>query len=544
MKPGLLILPFLAILVAAIGMAAGSALPEIGWVPALAWGTALVVLALWVTLDLDNFKAMFRRKGAKYGASSGLAIVFGVTSIVGVAVIAARPRFNKSIDVTRDKLNTLSDQSTKVIASIKSSGAPVKVEVYASDEKVNADLRDLFGLYQSKGASLQVEYIDPQTHPTQAMAAKVTEGNTVIFRHGKQEKRLSAFTEEKITNALVNVLKDKSKKIYFIKGHGEGALKGAEATGFNSVAMDLESNRNSVEELSLLETAKVPEDADMIVVAGPKYEFKEEETRIIEDYLKRGGSMLTMVGAMTPVLQLNKLLGKFGVQYNQDLLILAPNDVRAQMIGQNNAIISEFDEFSPVTKDYARVSQVQMVMRNTRSLSEVNDNAQKLKVTLAAKTSKEIIRVKNVSSPADLENLQEDRWEAGSFPVVAVAAGKSTLLPTAAASTAAKDAKSDAGKGDLGGGKGRESRLVSVGSVEFANNQGAQLAENKDMFANMINYLLQDEDFIAIRPKDPTKSTINLTTRSSQAALTFLVLIYPFLFMGGGTVAWLRRRRA
>ena len=544
MKPGLLILPFLALLIAAIGTAAGSALTEIRWLTPMAWAVAVIVLLLWVALDLENFKALFRRKGAKYGASSGLAIVLGTTAIIGVAVIAARPRFNKSIDVTRDKLNTLSDQSTKVIASIKGTGKPVKVDVYASDEKVNADLHDLFALYQAKGANLQVEYIDPQTHPTQAMAAKVTESNTVVFRHGTQEKRLSAFTEEKITNALVNVLKDKSKKIYFIKGHGEGALKGADASGFNTIAMDLENNRNSVEELSLLESAKVPEDADMLVIAGPKYEFKEEETRIIEDYLKRGGSVLAMVGAMTPTLQLNRLLGKFGVQYNQDLLILAPNDVRAQMIGQNNAIISEFDEFNPVTKDFARMSQVQLVMRNTRSLGEVKDNPQKLKVTLAGKTSKEMIRVKNVTGPADLENLTEDRWEMGSFPVIAVAAGKTLPLPTADASVAAKDAKSDASHGDLGGGKGRETRLVTVGSVEFANNQGAQLAENKDMFANIVNYLLQDEDFIAIRPKDPTKSTINLATRSSQAVLTFLVLIYPLLFIGGGTVSWLRRRRA
>ena len=543
MRAGLLILPFLALLIAAVGTAVGSAFTEAHWVADVAWAVSAGVAALWVMLDWDNFKLFFTRKGAKYGASSGLVVLFGVLVIIGLAVLAARPRFNKSVDLTRDRLNTLSPESTKVIADIQKSGEPVKVEAFLTDEKVGAEFRDMIDLYQSKGANLQVDYIDPQTQPTKAMAEKITEGNTVIFRHGKQEKRLTAFSEEKITNALVNVLKNKTKKIYFTKGHGEGPVKGTEATGFNAIATDLENNKDAVDELSLLETAKVPDDADMVVIAGPKYDLKDEEVRILEDYLKRGGSLLVMDGAMTPTGSLNKLLEKFGVKYDNDLLILAPNDIRAQMIGQNNAIVTGFDEFNPVSKDFARQSQVALVLKNTHSVEEVKDNPNKMKVTLAGKTAKEVIKVKNVNQPSDLENLTEDRWEQGEWPVIAVAAGKAESPATADAGKDAKDAKTDAAN-DAGSAKARETRLVVVGSVDFANNQGAQTAENRDMFMNMTNYLLQDEDFISIRPKDPTKSTINLTSGRSQLSLLLLAFVYPFVFLGGGTFFWLKRRRA
>jgi ABC-type uncharacterized transport system involved in gliding motility auxiliary subunit len=545
-KAGLLILPFLAILIAAVGTAVGSAFPETKWIAQAAWGLGAAVVALWVMLDLDSWKALFARKGAKYGASSGLVVALGVAVIVGLAVVAHLPRFNKSVDVTRDRLNTLSDQSAKVIDQIKQSGEPVKVTAFMTDEKVSTEFRDMMTLYQSKGANFAIEYVDPQTQPTRAMAEKVTEGNTAIFRHGKQEKRLTAFSEEKVTNALVNVLKDKTKKIYFTKGHGEGALKGTEANGFNTIATDLEGNKDTVEELSLLEAAKVPDDADMVVIAGPKYDLKEEETRMLEDYLKRGGSLLVMDNAMTPDATLNRFLEKFGIRYQNDLLILDPNDIRAQMIGQNNAIVTDFDEFNPVTKDFARQSQVAVVLRSTRSVQDVPDNPNKLKVTLAAKTAKEVIRVKNVNQPGDLENLTEDRWETGQFPVLAVAAGKTQTPATADAADKGandKNAKTDAAK-DAAAGKTRETRVVAIGSVDFANNQGAQTPEHRDLFMNMTNYLLQDEDFISIRPKDPTKSTLTLTSGRSQLSLVLLSYIYPFVFLGGGTLVWLRRRRA
>lgn len=541
MKTGLLILPFLALLIAAVGTAIGSAFPEAKWVAQVGWALAAGVVALWVMLDLENFKSLFKRKGAKYGASSGLVVLLGIGVIIGIAVVTARPRFNKSVDVTRDRLNTLSDQSVKVVETLKDAGDPVKISAFLMDEKVLADFRDLVSLYQARGANFEVDYIDPQVNPTRAMAEKVTEGNTVILRRGAQEQRLTTFNEEKLTNALVNVLKDKSKKIYFTKGHGEGDIKNTEAAGFSTIVSDLENNRNTIEALSLLETAKVPDDADMVVIAGPKYDFKEEETRILEDYMARGGAVLAMVNAMTPVETLNKLLEKFGVRLGNDLLILAPDDIRTQMIGQNNAIVSEFDEFNPVTKDFARQSAVAMVLRNTRSLEEVADNPMKLKVTLAGKTGKDIIRVKDVKQTSDLENLTEDRWEMAVSPVIAVAAGKAPN-PATAANDKSGDAKTDTAADATP--TGAETRLVVVGSADFASNTGAQAAEHRDMFMNMTNYLMQDEDFIAIRPKDPTKSTIDLNSAQSQLMLLLLAFIYPFAFLGGGTVAWLKRRRA
>jgi ABC-type uncharacterized transport system involved in gliding motility auxiliary subunit len=553
MKPGLFVLPFLALLLGALFIAVGSSFPELGYLKGIGGGISALLLFLWVALDFENFKAMFSRKGAKYGASSGGVVILGVLVICGIAALTSKPRFNKSVDVTRDGINTLSEQSKKIIAGTVEKNQRIAVTAFFTEEEVKGKFKDALDLYLKDGGIFDIEYVDPQTDPTRAMAAKLTAGNTVIFKYQTQEARITSFTEEKITNALVNVLKSKTKKVYFTKGHGEGQVKGTEANGFSVATQELENNKYEVHELDLLQTAKVPEDADLVIIAGPKYDFKKEEIRFLEDFLRRGGALLSMVDALNQIPSLNGLLKEYGLAYNSDLLILPPDDIRAQLIGQNSAIVSEFDDFSPVTKDFSSQSQVALLLQNTRSVEGFEDNPQKMNVVVAGKTSDIMIKVKDVNTASDLENLTEDRWEIGSHGVIGVANGKlgppmtADSSDVAGASGGGQEGVSD--KADVTAQKGelasqRETRIVTVGSVQFANNGGAQTPEHRDMFLNITNYLLQDEDFISIRPKDPTKSTINLTSSSSQMLLLMLSFIYPFVYLGGGTVYWLKRRRA
>jgi len=543
MKTGLFILPFLALLSAAIGGALGSAATQT-WVKLVGLGLGVVLLGLWVFLDFKNFKHLFARKGAKYGASSGLVVVLGICVVVGLALLTSRPRFNKSIDVSKSQANTLSDQSLKILENVSKNNATINVTAFFQDDGAKTQFRDLANLYQNKAPNIAIEYVDPARDPMRAQAEKLTSGNTVIFRFGKQESRVTTFTEEKLTNALVKVLKDKVKKVYFVKGHGEGELKGQDANGLGIMAQELENNNYQVAELKLLEEGKVPADADLLVIAGPKYDLKEEEVRFVEDYLKQGGALFALVGAVTPVDNFNNMLGKFGINFDSDILILSPNDPRAMLLGQNNAIVSEFDDLNPVTKDFAKKSQVDLLLQFTRSLTEKTGNTNNMKVSLVAKTAPIVIKVKDVRSQADLGRINKERIESGTFAVIAVASGKPASPDLAKAEGDKGEVKKDAGSEGLDGNKKRETRIVAVGSPQLATNQGAQAPQHRDMFLNSVSYLMQDEDFISIRPKDPTKTTVSLTSKSSQFGLLALSFIYPFLFAGAGLFYWLRRRRA
>ena len=476
--------------------------------------------------------------------------------------LAQRDRFNKSFDASRDSLNTLSDQTEKLIDQLDSQSEPVVITAYISDDLVQENVKDLLQLYALSGAKFKVEYVDPNADPARVIAAKLTSPNTLVISYGDRVQRLTVFNEEKLTNALVNVLKADKKKIYFTSGHGEGSISATEAAGFSAIVDELQNSKYEVSELALLETGMVPDDADLVVIGGPKYDFRPEETSMLNKYLESGGALLAMVNAMTPVDNINELLKSYGITFNNDFIILPPDDIRAQFLGQNNAIVSEFDSFHPVTKDFAAQSAVSLVLGDTRSLDVIEDNQHNLKVTAAAKTAASLVRVKDVRGPKDLENLTEDRWEFGSFPVMAVASGATAPKVDTTSNPAPNDDLSTDGGDDpladdsLGDGattaaqdddqpaeSSGEIRLVVTGSVQFANNgRITQVPEHRDAFLNMTNFLLKDEDFISIRPKDPTKSSLQITSRSSQVVLLGLSFLYPFLFLGAGGLVWLRRR--
>ncbi len=544
MRSGLFILPFLALLVVVVGAAVKSSYPGLAWIGSSSLVLAAALLVFWISLNIENFKKFLRRKGTKFGASSSLTVVLGLGIIVAVALLSSRARFNKSFDVTRSQTNTLSDQSLKIIAKVKESEEPLKVTAWFQDRGAKDNFKNLLSLYEMEGAELNVSWLDPRKQPTQAMADKLTSANTVIFRRGKLEARIATFTEEKLTNALVKVLKDKSKKIYFTRGHGEGELKAKSPLGYDFVVQELENNKYRAQTLMLLETGKVPADADLVVVAGPRYDLRKEEIAFLRQYLQGGGALLVMFDAVTRVDNLAAFTEEFGIKINNDLLLLPPNDPRALLLGQNNALVTEFDDFHSVTKDFAQQSASTLMMPNVRSLAKAEDNKQGMSVELVAKTSDSIVKVDNVTDKSDLGEITQDRVTAGKFAVIAVATGKTKAPKLAEAGTEKdKDEAKDVDNKALPTAEEKQVRMIVTGSSHFARNQGVQSAvEHRDMFVNMTNFLLKDEDFISLRPKDVKKSSIALTSSMSQLILLLICFCYPFVFMAAGVVTWLKRR--
>jgi len=542
MRSGLLFLPFLGVFTAVLALATGRAYKEYPLVSIVLWILAALAIGAWMVLDGKRLQSMFKRKGARHGMSQGLSVVLAILLAIGAGYLSRRDRFNKSFDVTKEGVNTLSQESVKLVKQLNEKPEPVKVMAFFQDEMKKAQFRKTIALYEMKGGKFEVEYIDPQTDPTRAMAENITTADTVLFKFGTQEARLTAFTEEKISNALVRVMKEKEKTIYFTKGHGEPDLNSQEALGYEAAKQELESERFVVKELNLLETATVPADADLLVIAGPKYDLQPSELAALEAYLQSARPLMILVDAMTQVPNFNKLVESVGFRFQDDLLIIRPGDPRAKMLGQNNAIVTDFDTFSPVTADFVKRGGVALMTPNTRSLEIIEDNKLQLKPVGLAKTSQIIVRITGVKSESDLRDLSEDRVQEGAFDVFGVSSGKVGGDKLANNETS-KDAQSDV-KADSQGAAAKELRVFVGGSAQLASNLGAQRQENVDLFLNAINYLTQDEDFISIRAKDGDRSSLELTSASSQFLLLILAYVYPTTFLGAGIFHWMRRRRA
>ncbi len=540
MRSGLLFLPFLAFFSAVLALATGKAYAATPLVSIALWAVAAIAFLAWLFLDAANIASMFRKKGAKHGLSQGVSVILAILVAFGIGFLSKRDRFNKSYDVTKEGVNTLSPESKKLVSQLEAKKQDVVVHAFFQDEQKKAQFTKLLALYQNAGGPFQVEYIDPQTDPTRAMAENITVPDTVLFKLGKQESRLTSFSEEKMSNALVRVMKDKERTVYFLSGHGEPDIESKDPVGLSLAKAEMESERFKVKQAKLLELGKYPDDADLVILAGPRYDLLPAEKDILEKAMADAKPLMILVDALLDLPNVKALAADAGVKLNDDLLIIRPEDPRVQVLGQNNAIITGLDKFSPITADFAKRGSVAFVTANTRSIELLPDNKFHLKPIGIAKSDPMIIKVKGVKTAADVKaGVKENQIQTGTFDVFAVATGQVGGDRLAANEPKdSQDVKAESAKG------AKELRVFIGGTSQLVNNLSAERGENLDLFANAANFLMQDEDSIAIRAKDVDPGRLDLVTPSSVFLLTFISFIYPFLFFGTGVFYWAQRRRA
>ena len=87
-----------------------------------------------------------------------------------------------------------------------------------------------------------------------------------------------------------------------------------------------------------------------------------------------------------------------------------------------------------------------------------------------------------------------------------------------------------------------EARVVAFGDSDFASNAALGVQGNKDLFLNSLNWLAQQENLIAIRPRDPEDRRITLTADQQRRIFYLTVLIVPGLILLAGVQTWWRRR--
>lgn len=564
------LLPLIALIFFAGAMMSHSVLDAENSNPLVAtglWVAGIASLCGWLFAIRRELSALF---GEGDGSSAkarkpALNTLLMLLILCAVGYLSSRSRFNGTVDITRNQSNTLSAQTVKVIDSYVTADKTVQVTGYFQNEIMQERFKALLGLYQNAGLSIDSRYYDPEAEPAKAIAAQITNANTVVVSLGDKDNRMTSFTEERLTNSLIAVLKEKTAKIYFSQGHGEGQLNGQNADDFDLIASELKGNKYELASFSM--TSGIPADADLIIIAGIKYDLKAAEIAPLRAYLREGKPLLALVDALVPVSRLNALLSEFGVTFADDFLMLRSDDQRAQLLGTQNAIVSQFDTEHPVTKDFAQKNQMALLMPYSRSITTGASRIAEISAKAIAKTADGVVAITEAKSQRSLKNISPNRIATGPFDVIAVASGSIPVsTPPAAVNTQKgqdkeqkaqekkpQDRKKSEGKGKD---KGQEEqkkaaqklhkksfRLIVAGSSRFATNQGAQRAEHRDMLVNMVNYLVQDDDFIAIRPRSTMTSALRIVDRSSVMILAFLCFGYPFIVLGMGAWHSYRRRR-
>ncbi len=490
-----------------------------------AWAGLLCVL-VYTLGQWREIAGVFRRRQARLGTLTAASILIVLGILVAINFIGARQ--NKRWDLTAAGQFSLSDQTRKVLAGLDS---PLKAYIFEKAQDLQR-FRDKLREYEYVGGpKLSVEYVDVDKKPGLAKTLQVQSYGTVVFEYKGRTERVVGDSEQDLTNAIIKVVTGQQKKVYFVQGHGEKDPASSERTGYNGIAQALQRDNFGFDKLVLAQTGEVPADASVIVLAGPRIDLYPQEIVAIRKYLDRGGKMLAMVdppdkAGTPPYTGLQTLLREWGFELGDNIVVDASG--MGQLIGADASVpVAANYPQHPITDRFNYLTAYPLARSVTPVPGGVNGHSPQTFIETSPRSWAET----DIDKFMKTGEVELDEKKGDKKGPVSIGAAVSAPAPGAPA-----PAPENADQ------RKPETRVVVVGDSDFVANYALNIQGNKDLFLNALNWLAQQENLIAIRPKEPNDRRLTLTADQSRRLMWFALFIIPGAIFATGIYTWWRRR--
>ncbi|MEE8348621.1 MAG: Gldg family protein [Acidobacteriota bacterium] len=475
----------------------------------------LGLMAVYLIVHRAGIQTALRTRAARYGGMAGATGLL----VLGILVLAnfLSVRHNRRIDLTENQLYSLSEQSLKVIDSLP---GDIQIIGFFGGDSGRLRFEDLVRQYRSPRIEFQV--VNPRNEPGLAAQYGITREGQVAIVSGDEQVLVDDLSEEKITNAIIKITRDEEKVVYFLQGHGERDIQDGTGAGLSLARQEVENQNYRVESYNLAQQSRLPEDATIMVSAGPRVDFLSAEITLLKSYLAMGGKLLLLVDPQTD-LDLGDFLAEYGLGLANQVLIDA--SFRGQLLGAAAPVVADYADH-PMTRE---LSGSNTFFPGSQHI-QISTSPLEYRITELLSTS--------AASWAEVDFQGED---------VAFDPGKDTEgpLPLAAVATRTVDVKEDPTvevEGNPAASENVESRLVLFGDSDFASNAYFNEIANGDLFLMTVGWLAEEDDLLAIRPKDPENRRINVTLGQSRMIFWASVILFPLATLILGTAIWLRRK--
>ena len=493
------------------------------WTPYLTVTAVIgaLLLAASVAVKFREIRTTLRGRSARFGINSATSVLLLIGILAFVNYLGAQ--HVKRVDLTTEKIYSLSDQSTSVAQQIKDD-LQIKAFYPGGDY---APARDLLNLYKDRNNKISFEFIDPDKQPQVAQQYTVTAygeyqnpmsgesfryGTLILEMAGKTErieKQTEPLREEDMTNTLMKLVKGEKKTIYFTEGHGEKNIANAERTGYGNVKNNLEKENYVVKTVNLASEGKVPDDASVLVMAGPASEPFQNELDLIGAYLDKGGSALILLDP-PPAASLSEFMKKWSIDVGNNFVVDASGVGRLFGAGPTIPLVTNYGNHK-ITERFSVMSFFPLV----RSVTPASTPAPGITVEKLLSSNERSWGETNMKSPE--ASMDEKVDLKGPVPLAVVATR------------------------DLA--ENKKVRLVVYGDSDFASNGFSGTQGNGNLFMNSVSWLAQDESFISIRPKDPQDRRLTMTEAQSRMVSYVAVVLLPLSILIAGISVWMNRRK-
>ena len=503
--------------------------------------SGLVCVLLYTLGQWRDIARLFAKRQARYGtlATTSILLVLGIL----VAINYVLSRQNKRWDVTAAQQYSLSDQTKRILENLD---AEIDVLVFDREDQFPR-YRDRLQEYEYVSPQVSVEYIDVDREPLRAQRYEVQSYGTVVFDYQGRIERVVSDTEQDLTNALIKAVEGEERTVYFLQGHGEKDIVSSDREGYSGVADGLGLDNLSVESLVLVQEGEVPDDASALVVAGPTTDLLPTESEAIRTYLDAGGKALFLLDppatSDAPELSnLSALIEEWGIEVGHNVVV----DVSGvgQLIGTDASV--------PVAATYPPHAITDRF--NLLTAYPLARSVHPIEGGVEGRFARPFVETGPRSwAEADIDELASgevamDEAEGDVPGPIIIAAAVSAPAPQPSTdtsdveSTDADGEESPESETDEDDVPVPETRVAVIGDSDFAANFGLGIQGNRDLFLNTINWLAQQENLIAIRPREPDDRRVTLTAVQQRNALWIALFIIPGGVGALGVYSWWGRR--
>jgi ABC-type uncharacterized transport system involved in gliding motility auxiliary subunit len=471
--------------------------------------TVILMLALYTVLEPAAVQKFFSGRQARYG-SNAVIVILAFSGIIILANYLAFTNPLQPLDMTEDKTNALSPEMLTALKEM-----PDKVSAiafYSSQYPTDEPRKLLDNMKSNSGGKFDYQFTDPVNNPLEAKKYGVTGDGKIVLVLGDHNEIATYADEAELLRAMDRLLNPEARTVYFLTGHGERDINGADQEAISTARSTLESKNYTVKTLNLLAENAVPKDAKAVIIAGPKQPLMASEVSALVKYVNNGGGLFVMEDPLPftdfgdkPDPLAEAVETNWGIHMRNDFVV----DTNSQ--SPDYAVGQVFDPSHPISKSSALAPYIHYA----RSLEFTS-------------------QPEGISQVAITQTGSGAAWGETDFSALEGTGGSVGLDPNTDTPGPLILVASAESKG----------RVVIIGSSAYISDQDFGTLGNGDLFVNSVDWLAGRDASIDITPKDVTQRTYNAPGQvSGLIILLSTVCLIPSLVIVAGVWSAISRRR-
>ena len=489
--------------------------PEI---PIAAWsimGIGVILLGSALVLDFRRVRGAITGRRGRFGAGTTVMI----SIFLGVIILLNGISINnfKLIDTTALGQFTLTQQTQDVLKAVTKPVKALCFFVPGEDYVVTTYASDLLAAYQEFTDSLSIEYIDPDLHPDRARQYQINEPPTVVFEsEGKTrlvpQSEIIVGAEHAFTSAILEVIGQAQKKVYFLTGHGEADIDGT----YSAAHYGLQDDLYLVDTLDdLITNPTIPADCAVLVIASPRSPLTPMEVETIDRYIKSGGQALILADPGYPD-SVAQLVSPWGANLSDGTVI----DTSSSVFPYKDVplVPAEMNFFFW----YVETTGLEIISYFPGAIAIIPKEE-----TPSGIVMNPLVATSRYSwLEKDFDPTKEPVYDEGIDVKGPLAIGMVLAAPST----------------DGGQSSDKIVRLIIIGDSDFASNNHYGQRNNSDLFLNCVNWLAEETQLISIR-RNVMPFRLLAVNPDEANFINYSSLILPplLVFMVGGIIWWRRR---